>query len=102
VLVEGPALARRRQPLTLLASKSWVGHSEPGAGVVGVMHAHVALSRRAALPVTHLRAVNPYVASSMDMSGAAGGLAGGGWRVAGTLGRLAHECCVGDGKMQQP
>lgn len=44
-----PATERRGRvghggPLTLLASKSWVGHAEPAAGVVGLAFAQVNVS----------------------------------------------------------
>ena len=51
-------------PVSLLAAKSWCGHSEPAAGVLGLAHAHLALSQQAALPVLHLRSLNPHVASA--------------------------------------
>lgn len=70
VLIEGTAA--RDAPLTFMASKSWVGHAEPGAGVVGLLHAYTALSQHAALPLQHLRSVNPHVGSIMDMSGRQG------------------------------
>ena len=55
----------RPAPLALMASKSWIGHSEPGAGVVGLTHANVALTRAVMLPILHLGAVNQYVAALM-------------------------------------
>jgi 3-oxoacyl-(acyl-carrier-protein) synthase len=63
-LVEGrPAAAG---PVALMASKSWTGHAEAGAGVVGLVHAQAALSQAAALPVLHLAELNPYVTGAMD------------------------------------
>jgi acyl transferase domain-containing protein len=56
----------RQAPLVLMASKSWVGHSEPGAGIVGLTHAQLALTHATKLPVLHLGAVNPYVAALME------------------------------------
>jgi hypothetical protein len=56
----------RAQPLTLSSSKSWLGHAEPAAGVVGLLHAATALHQRAALPIGHLRALNPHVAHSLE------------------------------------
>lgn len=47
--------------LTLLASKSWIGHSEPAAGAVGMVHLCRAFAQQAALPVMHLRALNPHI-----------------------------------------
>jgi acyl transferase domain-containing protein len=57
--------ATREQPLTLLSSKSWLGHAEPAAGVLGIAHAMLALAQQAALPLLHLRRPNPFVASAL-------------------------------------
>jgi acyl transferase domain-containing protein len=48
-------------PMALLAAKSWSGHAEPGAGMVGVVHAQAALGQAALLPILHLQDINPYV-----------------------------------------
>ena len=56
-------------PLVLMASKSWVGHSEPASGVTSMGHALAALTQAAMLPSTHLRNLNPYVASAMTSGG---------------------------------
>ena len=53
-------------PVALLAAKSWCGHSEPAAGVLGLAHAHLALSHQALLPVFHLRTLNPYIESTLS------------------------------------
>ncbi|DBA84018.1 TPA: hypothetical protein ACH3X1_006502 [Trebouxia sp. C0004] len=53
-------------PLSLLAAKSWCGHSEPAAGVLGLAHAHLALSQQSVLPVLHLRSMNPHIESSFN------------------------------------
>jgi acyl transferase domain-containing protein len=58
-------LAGRGAPLVLASSKSWLGHAEPGAGVVGLLHAASMLSQRAAAPVAHLRTLNPYVEAAL-------------------------------------
>ena len=47
--------------LTLLASKSWTGHSEPAAGAVGIAHLCLAISQQATLPMLHLRNLNPHM-----------------------------------------
>ena len=47
--------------LTLLASKSWIGHSEPAAGAVGIAHMCLAFAQQAALPVMHLRNLNSHM-----------------------------------------
>lgn len=52
--------------LTLLAAKSWLGHSEPAAGIAGIAHAHLALQHQMQLPVLHLKEVNPHVASALE------------------------------------
>ena len=53
-------------PLSLLGAKSWCGHSEPAAGVLGLAHAHPALSQQAVLPVLHLRSLNPHIQTSLN------------------------------------
>ena len=58
-------LATERMPLDFAASKSWVGHGEPAAGLVGVLFAHQALTQEKALPIMHLRNVNPYVSEAV-------------------------------------
>ena len=55
----------RMAPLTLMASKSWVGHAESGAGIVGLMHVQAALSQQVQLPIMSLFNINPYVESAM-------------------------------------
>ena len=47
--------APRQQPLALMAGKSLIGHSEPAAGVMGLVHAHLAVALGASLPVLHLQ-----------------------------------------------
>lgn len=56
----------RTRPLTLMASKSWIGHAEPAAGVVGLAHAHVASSLARQLPMMHLVHMNEYVAALLS------------------------------------
>ena len=60
------AAASRQAPLLLMASKSWIGHSEPSAGLVGLTHAQLALAQGVQLPVLHLAAMNPYVTALME------------------------------------
>ena len=72
----GAALAvygesQRGQPLALAASKSWVGHAEPAAGLAGLLFAHAAATHSVAPPLMHLRAVNPYVSSALEQQAAA-------------------------------
>lgn len=60
VMVDGAAPS---SPLALLAAKSWCGHSEPAAGVLGLAHARLAISQQLVLPVLHLRTLNPHIDS---------------------------------------
>ena len=60
------AVATRQAPLVLMASKSWIGHSEPSAGLIGLTHAHLALAQGVQFPVLHLAAINPYVTALME------------------------------------
>ena len=53
-------------PLALLAAKSWCGHSEPAAGVLGLTHARLAISQQLVLPVLHLRTLNPHIHSTLS------------------------------------
>jgi acyl transferase domain-containing protein len=62
VLAEGG----QRAPLQLIASKSWLGHAEPAAGLAGLLFAFHAAGHNATLQLMHLRSVNPYVCSSLD------------------------------------
>ena len=43
------------RPLALMASKTWCGHAEPAAGMVGLAHARAALEGHLLLPLLHLR-----------------------------------------------
>ena len=75
VLVDGAA---RQAPLALMAAKSWIGHAEPAAGVVGATHSQVALSQALQLPILHLRDMNQYVAALMAKR-PSGSAAAAGW-----------------------
>lgn len=68
VLMEGSG-KRRVQSISLMASKSWLGHAEPAAGMVGLTHAASALGHGAVLGISHLRELNPYVISSLKVAG---------------------------------
>lgn len=46
---------RGRTALALMAAKSWVGHAEPAAGMVGLAHAAAAFQQTTVLPILHLR-----------------------------------------------
>ena len=56
-------------PLSLMAPKSWVGHSEPASGITSVAHAMASLWQAQALTMIHLRSLNPYVASPLAVHG---------------------------------
>lgn len=60
---------RGNTPLSLMASKSWLGHSEPAAGMVGGAQAALAMGNTAVLGISHLRELNPYVTSSLKVDG---------------------------------
>lgn len=53
--------SKQAPSLTLLASKSWIGHSEPAAGAVSMAHLCLAFAQQAALPVMHIRNLNPHI-----------------------------------------
>lgn len=55
-----------RQPISLLASKSWFGHSEPSSGVVGLMLAASQLTGSQLPPISHLTDLNPNVAAVVE------------------------------------
>ena len=58
--------------ITLLAAKSWVGHAEPAAGILGLAHAHLALHHHMQLPFLHLAQLNPHVASALQQGSTLG------------------------------
>ena len=68
ILVDGINECSRR-PLSLMASKSWMGHAESGAGMVGVTHAALASSSFITLGISHLREINPYIVCTLSSSG---------------------------------
>lgn len=57
-------------PLSLASSKSWFGHAEPAAGMVGVAHTLLLQQQRVQLPIMHLRTLNPMVAGMLEASAA--------------------------------
>ena len=57
---------RRLRPVAFNAVKSRLGHAETGAGVLGMLHVWRQLSQGATHSITHLRALNPYVISSLE------------------------------------
>lgn len=52
-------------PLSLITSKSSVGHAEPAAGVVGLLHSLNAVQQAALPSLLHLRTLNPFVGSAL-------------------------------------
>ena len=48
-------------PLSVQAGKTYVGHTEPAAGVVGLIHAIHGTCHRMTSPVLHLRHINPHL-----------------------------------------
>lgn len=63
---------RRALPLTIASDKSGIGHTEPAAGISGLVHAAAAAAGHTALPVLHLRALNPYLIGTLEAPGVAG------------------------------
>ena len=59
-------------PVTLMASKGFLGHTEPAAGVVSLIMATTGLQNSAAFPIMHLRTLNPHIAAIM--AGSSGGV----------------------------
>lgn len=56
----------RLWPLDFFASKSWVGHGEPSAGLAGIAFGHAAVTSHWSVPIMHLRATNPYVSDAIN------------------------------------
>ena len=65
---------RQKQPLAMMAAKSSIGHSEPAAGVMNMLHACAAQQSIATLPILHLHSLNPHITSAFDQSAAKGKL----------------------------
>ena len=57
-----------KQPVSIAAAKSALGHAEAGAGVMGVLRTVWRLCSGEAQALTHLRTVNPHVASILETS----------------------------------
>lgn len=57
--------ASRTTPLTLASDKTSLGHTEPAAGVTGVLHAIKAMQLGRFDPMLHLRSVNPHLVGSL-------------------------------------
>ena len=56
---------RKNADLDFVASKTWVGHGEPAAGITGILFARQTVMLNLALPILHLRTVNPYVTDAL-------------------------------------
>lgn len=59
-------------PVRLTAAKSRLGHAEPAAGGVGMIHAAAQLGMVCGTPLNHLATLNSYVASLLTHISAAG------------------------------
>lgn len=57
VLLPPAHTAKQALPLTLAAGKSSIGHTEPAAGMAGVLHALQALQSQSVDPILHFRQV---------------------------------------------
>lgn len=62
-----------QQPLSLTAAKAMMGHSEPAAGLVGLLTLAAELTHAAAPALLHLTSLNPYVASVLNAAGGGSG-----------------------------
>ena len=79
-------------PLALSACKSALGHAETGAGAVGMLRAVRTLQLGSQHEILHLRALNPYVASTLaatETQDASASAASVGWSAPRQLGPLA-------------
>jgi hypothetical protein len=56
---------QRSAPVQLSAAKSFMGHAEPAAGLVGVTRLALIMGQRSVDPLLHLTGVNPYVGSAL-------------------------------------
>jgi acyl transferase domain-containing protein len=55
-----------RRPVSIAAAKAALGHPEAGAGAMGMLRTIARLGSGEAKALTHLRTVNPHVASILD------------------------------------
>ncbi|QDZ22811.1 polyketide synthase [Chloropicon primus] len=60
-------------PLSVQAGKTYVGHTEPAAGAVGLIHAIHGTCHRTTSPVLHLRHINPHLTRILGGSQSAQG-----------------------------
>ena len=78
-------------PVTLMASKGFLGHTEPAAGVVSLIMAATAMQSCAHPPIMHLRTLNPHVATLMGAAPGAISLP----RQHGALAQAMAHSCIG-------
>jgi acyl transferase domain-containing protein len=62
------AAAPTTAPVALITSKSSMGHAEPAAGIVGLLHSLNAVQQAALPSLMHLRALNPFVEGALSSS----------------------------------
>ena len=53
--------SKRFAPPSIAASKAAIGHSEPASGLIGLLTALHSVTDASALPILHLRALNPHI-----------------------------------------
>lgn len=59
---------KRTSPLFLTAAKSFMGHAEPAAGIVGIIQVASNVRQQDVDPIISLRYVNPYVGAAIAVS----------------------------------
>lgn len=64
--------SRQGQPLAMMAAKSSIGHSEPAAGVMNMLHACMAQQASCILPILHLHSLNPHITSAFEQASTKG------------------------------
>lgn len=62
------AVHKKGGKISLMAGKTSYGHTEPSAGLLGVLHAYKAALSRQQQPIMHLTEVNPYAQASLKQS----------------------------------
>ena len=62
----GSGAQPQARPLGLMSNKSCYGHTEGAAGLLGLLLAAGALRMQAAVPIMHLRQLNPHVAAALQ------------------------------------
>lgn len=68
VLLPPGSSSSKPAALVLASSKSFLGHAEPAAGVVGMLHAAHMLSHGMVPPIAHLQQLNPYVQAAATVA----------------------------------